>query len=53
MTNSRPQGIPSKIMSKDSSILNSKDCVNDHLLGATEIGKYIHDKFKKENYNID
>ena len=20
---------------------------------ATEIGKYIHDKFKKENYNID
>jgi len=53
VTNSRPQGIPSKIMSKDSSILNSKDCVNDHLLGATEIGKYIHDKFKKENYNID
>ena len=49
----KPQGIPSKIMSKDSSILNSKDCVNDHLLGATEIGKYIHDKFKKENYNID
>ena len=27
--------------------------MNDHLLWATEIGKYIHNKFKKENYNID
>lgn len=49
----RPQGIPSKVMSIDSSILNPKDCVNDHLLGATEVGKYIHDSLKQENYNID
>jgi hypothetical protein len=46
-------GIPSKIMSKESSLLKPKDRVNDHVLGATEIGKYIHDKFKKQNCNID
>ncbi len=49
----RPVGISSKIMSKESSLLKAKDCVNDHVLGATEIGKYIHDNFKKQNYNID
>jgi len=49
----KPGGIPSKIMSKDSSILNSKHCVNDHLLGATEVGSYIHRVFKKNNYDID
>ena len=49
----KPGGIPSKIMSKDSSILNSKHCVNDHLLGATEVGSEIHKVFKKNNYDID
>ena len=37
----KPVGIPSKIMSKESSLLKAKDCVNDHVLGATETGKYI------------
>ena len=49
----KPGGIPSKIMSKESSLLKAKDCVNDHVLGATETGKYIHDMFKKQNYKID
>jgi hypothetical protein len=49
----KPNGIPSKIMSKDSFSLSSNKCVNDHVLGATEIGSYIHKTLKESNYNVD
>lgn len=46
-------GFASGINSKASKGLPSNDIVRDHLLGATEVGFYIHKVFKDSNYNIE
>lgn len=48
-----PSGIPSNIVTRASKELKSNECVNDHLIGATEIGKNIHQAFKEKNYDTD
>jgi hypothetical protein len=49
----KPNGIPSKIVSKDSLNVSSNNCVNDHVLGATEVGSYIHNSLKECHYDVD
>lgn len=49
----KPGGIPSKIVSSQAAKLSSKDCVNDHVIGATAIGEYVHLELRKSNYNIN
>jgi len=48
-----PSGIPSNLATRASSRLRSNECVNDHLIGATEIGKYIHQTFKEKDYDTN
>ena len=48
-----PSGIPSNMATRASSGLKSNECVNDHIIGATEIGNYIHQAFKEKDYDTD
>lgn len=43
----------SGIQSDDSIGLSSNETTHDHLLGATEVGIYVHELFKEKNYDID
>lgn len=46
-------GFVSGIQSKDSIGLPPNLITKDHLVGSTEVGRYIHKVFKESNYNID
>ena len=46
-------GFASGIQSIASKGLSSKSITKDHVLGATEVGKYIHTVFRKSDYDID
>jgi hypothetical protein len=45
-------GLCSGIRSKDSLIPKSKK-TDDHLIGAKQIGEFIHKEFEKNNFDID
>jgi len=46
-------GIVSGIRSEASKGKTSNETVNDHLVGATQVGNYIHKVFKENDYNIN
>ena len=46
-------GFASGIQSSASQKVPSNLTTRDHLLGTTEVGKFIHDEFKQYNYDID
>ena len=46
-------GFASGVQSKASIGIPSSETTNDHLVGTTEVGKYIHEVLKKSDYDID
>lgn len=46
-------GIPSGVRTEASVGLSTNKLTNDHVFGTVEIGKYVHQEFKKYNYDID
>ena len=46
-------GFTSGIQSEASINLLSNQTTNDHVVGTTEVGRYIHYVFRNSNYNID
>jgi len=45
-------GLTSGLITEDASVKGVKKTA-DHLLGATQIGKYIHEQFEKNDWDID
>jgi hypothetical protein len=48
----KQSGLPSGICTEDSNI-PGVNTTPDHLFGATEVGKYVHEQFLKYNCDID
>ena len=46
-------GFASGVRSKASIGIPSNETTNDHLIGTTEVGRYIHEVLKKSDYDIE
>jgi hypothetical protein len=49
----KQSGLYSGLITKNAIGLKSNKYTNDHWLGATEIGRQVHEAFEKNNFDID